>query len=145
MSNAKLLTILRRHAIPAGYWPEMRALVHDGTRPSSELLRRLATSASMRPRSTLFLLRCRAMQVQISAKRHNAPQGKLNKQTATMANGQGREGFLFLAVFFWQLRSSLPCLHRGDRSKRRPRPISSAAPAAARPTALSRSRRLHAR
>ena len=41
MTNAKLLTILTRHAIPAAYRPEMRALVFDGIRPSSELLRRL--------------------------------------------------------------------------------------------------------
>ena len=39
MSNAKLLTILTRHAIPAVYRPEMRAFVFDGIRPSSELLR----------------------------------------------------------------------------------------------------------
>ena len=56
------------------------------------------------------------MQVQISAKRHNAPQGKLNDQTATAANGQGREGFLSLAVFF--ARSLLRCLpHRGRTIK----------------------------
>ena len=41
MSNATLESILTQHAIPLTYWPEMRALVFDGARPSKELLRRL--------------------------------------------------------------------------------------------------------
>jgi hypothetical protein len=41
MSNATLETILTQHAIPLACWPEMRALVFDGARPSSELRRRL--------------------------------------------------------------------------------------------------------
>jgi len=41
MSKATLKTILTRYAIPLAYWPEMRALVFDGARPSKELLRRL--------------------------------------------------------------------------------------------------------
>ena len=41
MSNATLESILTQHAIPLAYWPEMRALVFDGARPSSELRRRL--------------------------------------------------------------------------------------------------------
>ena len=41
MTNQKLQTILTQHAIPLACWPEMRALVFDGARPSSALLRRL--------------------------------------------------------------------------------------------------------
>ncbi len=41
MSNAKLQTILRQHAIPVDCWPAMKALVLDGVRPSRELVRRL--------------------------------------------------------------------------------------------------------
>ena len=41
MSSTTLDSILTRHAIPLTYWPEMRALVFDGARPSKELLRRL--------------------------------------------------------------------------------------------------------
>ena len=33
MSSATLESILTYHAIPLAYWPEMRALVFDGTRP----------------------------------------------------------------------------------------------------------------
>jgi hypothetical protein len=48
MSNATLETILTQHAIPLGYWPELRALVFDGTRPSKGLLRRLRRVAKYR-------------------------------------------------------------------------------------------------
>ncbi len=41
MSHATLDSILTGHAIPSADWPEMRALVFDGARPSAELLRRL--------------------------------------------------------------------------------------------------------
>jgi hypothetical protein len=41
MSNATLEAILKQQDIPMAYWPEMKALVFDGTRPSKELLRRL--------------------------------------------------------------------------------------------------------
>ena len=41
MSGATLESILTHHAIPSAYWPEMRALVFDGARPSKELRRRL--------------------------------------------------------------------------------------------------------
>jgi len=41
MTNATLESILTYHAVPLGYWPELRALVFDGTRPSKGLLRRL--------------------------------------------------------------------------------------------------------
>ena len=48
MSNATLESILTQHAIPLGYWPELRALVFDGTRPSKGLLRRLRRVAKYR-------------------------------------------------------------------------------------------------
>ena len=48
MTNATLESILTQHAIPLGYWPEMRALVFDGTRPSKGLLRRLRRVAKYR-------------------------------------------------------------------------------------------------
>ncbi len=41
ISDETLESILTQRAIPAAYWPEMRALVFDGTRPSKELVRRL--------------------------------------------------------------------------------------------------------
>ena len=41
MNNKKLQTILTQHSIPLACWPEMRALVFDGARPSIALLRRL--------------------------------------------------------------------------------------------------------
>ena len=41
MSNKTLESILTQHAIPVTYWPEMRELVFDGTRPSKDLVRRL--------------------------------------------------------------------------------------------------------
>ncbi len=41
ISDETLESILTQHAIPVAYWPEMRALVFDGTRPSEELVRRL--------------------------------------------------------------------------------------------------------
>ena len=48
MSSATLESILTYHAIPLGYWPELRALVFDGTRPSKGLLRRLRRVAKYR-------------------------------------------------------------------------------------------------
>ena len=54
MSSATLESILTYHAIPLGYWPELRALVFDGTRPSKGLLRRCAGSPSTDGRLTLF-------------------------------------------------------------------------------------------
>jgi hypothetical protein len=41
MTNETLELILEQHEIHADFWPEMKALVFDGTRPSKELLRRL--------------------------------------------------------------------------------------------------------
>ena len=41
MSNATLESILTANAIPSAYWPEMRALVFDGARPSKTLVHRL--------------------------------------------------------------------------------------------------------
>ena len=38
MSNKTLESILTQHAIPVTYWPEMRELVFDGTRPSKDLV-----------------------------------------------------------------------------------------------------------
>ena len=41
MSNETLESILTASAIPSAYWPEMRALVFDGARPSKDLVYRL--------------------------------------------------------------------------------------------------------
>ena len=41
MSNRTLERILRKHDVDTCFWPEMRALVFSGERPSHELIRRL--------------------------------------------------------------------------------------------------------
>ena len=41
MSPERLELILEQHGIHPAFWPEMKALVFDGARPSKELLTRL--------------------------------------------------------------------------------------------------------
>ncbi len=41
MTPEKLELILEQHDIPRTFWPQMKALVFDGTRPSRTLLTRL--------------------------------------------------------------------------------------------------------
>ena len=46
MTGEKLELILEQHEIHPAFWPEMKALVFDGTRPSKELLTRLRSVAN---------------------------------------------------------------------------------------------------
>ena len=48
MTTATLESILTQHAIPLADWPELRALVFNGTRPSKGVLRRLCRVAKYR-------------------------------------------------------------------------------------------------
>ena len=48
MTTRRLHAILKRHAIPAKFWPEFRAMVELGLFPSKELLSRMNSIANYR-------------------------------------------------------------------------------------------------